>query len=126
MGDPRLFKRPASLAEPSATTRPMRQELQAALLAAQSVPPEQLPQLFGDLAEIQATVLARLAVPVQVAAATDELVDIAEASRRLSISRSFLYRHTCRLAFSRRVGRRLLFSSRGIDHYQDSAITPRL
>jgi hypothetical protein len=68
------------------------------------------------LEEIKATALARLTVPVP-AAVNNELVGIEEASRRLSMSKSYLYRNSNRFAFTRHVGRRLLFSTGGIDQY---------
>jgi hypothetical protein len=45
----------------------------------------------------------------------DELISAAEAAQLLGISKSFLYRR--KLAFSVRVGRRAMFSKRGIERF---------
>lgn len=44
----------------------------------------------------------------------DTLVDVSEASKRLGMSTSYLYRNHENLAFTRRVGRSLRFSTLGI------------
>jgi predicted DNA-binding transcriptional regulator AlpA len=77
---------------------------------------EELPRFIGDLEQIRVIALARLmaAAPVSIA---DELVGIEEASRRLNISKSYLYRHSGQFPFARRIGRKLVFSSLGIDRY---------
>lgn len=93
----------------------MREELQPVLTIAQSLPAEELPRLLGDLEEVRATAMLRLATPP--APANDELLDIEEAARRLAISEGYLYRHHKQFPFTRRLGRRLLFSSAGIHEY---------
>jgi excisionase family DNA binding protein len=95
----------------------MRDELQFALVAARTLPPEELPGLLGELREVEVTALARL-TQVQLSAPMDpdELVDVAEAARRLGVSKGYLYRHG-ELPFTRRMGRKLLFSSAGISRY---------
>ena len=112
-GDPRLLNRPASPAASSA----IRPELQDALEAAQKLRREALPTFLGDLETVRATAWARLAVPDQSPAATDKLVDVEEARLRLGVSKTFLYRNSGRFPFSRRIGRKLCFSSVGIDQY---------
>lgn len=47
----------------------------------------------------------------------DENLSIDEAAQRLGISKDFLYRHD--LPFKVRIGRRVLFSSRGISRWLD-------
>lgn len=47
----------------------------------------------------------------------ERLLDIEEAAARLNISKDYLYRHHKQLPFSRRIGRKLLFSSVGISEY---------
>jgi len=116
-GDSQLLKRPASLAASSTTTRPVGEELQAALNAARTLPPEALPGFLGSVETIRATAWARLAIPVQSAAMTDKLIGVEEASLRLGISKAFLYRNSARFEFTRRIGRKLCFSSVGIDQY---------
>lgn len=95
----------------------MRQELQAALDQARSIAANELPRLLGDLEEIRATALARLSAPSSPAEQPDELIDVAEAARRLGVSPEYLYRNHNRLPFTRHAGRKLLFSSKGIEHF---------
>jgi hypothetical protein len=95
----------------------MRQELENALTAARILPVQDLPRLLGDLEEVRATALARLAVPAPHTTPNDVLVDVDEASRRLGMSKTYLYHHWHMFAFTRHIGRRVLFSSDGIDKY---------
>jgi len=94
----------------------MRSELETVLRSIERLSPTELPALLAELELVRATALLRMSTqaPTQ---ATDELVDAKEASRRLGISRISLYRRASRLPFSRRIGKRLLFSSQGIDQY---------
>lgn len=94
----------------------MRRELQPALEQARALPPDQLPALIGDLAEINAVALARLSTPTT-PPRPDENLDVNEAARRLGVSKNFLYRHHDRYKFAHREGRRLLFSSNGLDSH---------
>jgi hypothetical protein len=93
----------------------VRQELQAALDLAGSVPAAELPRLLGDLREVEAVALARLASPP--IETKDELLDVPTAAARLSVSPDYLYRNHRRFPFVRRMGKRLLFSSAGLDAY---------
>lgn len=95
----------------------MRNELQLVLLAAKELPVGDLPGLLGELEEIRVTALARLTAPERVPQQADKLLDIGEAARRLGVSKDFLYRNQRDFHFSRRLGRRLLFSALGIDNY---------
>jgi excisionase family DNA binding protein len=94
----------------------MRSELEAALELARSLPPDELPRLLGDLEEIRATVAARLITPAK-SASTDVNLEVSEAAHRLGVSPDYLYRHSKRFPFTRRIGRKLLFSSSGLDSY---------
>ena len=94
----------------------MRRELESVLAAAQILPVEELPRLLGDLEEVRTTALARLTAPPR-QTEPDELLDIREASRRLGVSTDYLYRHHRKFPFTRRVGRKVLFSSLGIGQY---------
>ena len=47
----------------------------------------------------------------------DELIDVSEASRRLGISEDYLYRNHKSFACTRHMGRKLLFSARGIEKH---------
>ena len=108
----------------SATTQPIRQELRAALAAAETLPRADLPRFVGDLEEIRAVAFARLIAPTPVQQPPDELLSVQEAARRLGVSRDFLYRHHRRLPFSRRMGRNLLFSAQGIQKYIQRGYDP--
>jgi excisionase family DNA binding protein len=94
----------------------MRPELQPVLVQARTLAPEDLPGLIGDLAEINAIATARLAAPAA-APEPDRMLDVEEASRRMGVSKAYLYRAHKRLSFARRQGRKLLFSSAGLDTY---------
>lgn len=94
----------------------MRAELQAVLSAARQLPPEELPKLLGELEEIRCTAMARLIAPVP-SQPPDELLDVEAAARRLGMSKDYLYRHADSFPFTRRMGRSLRFSARGIDAY---------
>ena len=95
----------------------MRAELQDVLTAVKELPPEQLPRLLGELEEIRCTAIARLSAPAPVQSQPDELLDVAEAARRLGLSRDYLYRHSREFPFTRRIGKRLLFSISGMEKY---------
>jgi excisionase family DNA binding protein len=106
----------------------MRQEFQFLLRAAREIPADELPGLLGEIEEIRYTALARLNAPAKgLSAEPDKLLTIEEAARRLSVSCDYLYRHKEELAFTRRMGRRLLFSSSGIETYirQQNGLTAR-
>jgi hypothetical protein len=95
----------------------MRNELQTVLMAARELPVDELPRLMGELEEIRCTAMSRLAAPASALAPADELLDASAAARRLGISKDYLYRNHRALSFTRRVGRRLLFSASGIEKY---------
>jgi excisionase family DNA binding protein len=94
----------------------MRDALEAVLNLARSLPREELPRLLGDLAEISATASARLSSAV-VESRPDELLDVEETARRMGVSKDYLYRHQRKFPFARRIGRKLLFSSSGLDKF---------
>jgi hypothetical protein len=83
---------------------------------ARRLPAEQLPRFMGALEEVRATALLRLSAPA-VAVQHDELLNIREAAGRYGVSTDYLYRHAAQLPFTRRMGRKLLFSSQGMDEY---------
>ena len=93
----------------------MRNELQTVLMAVRELPADELPRLLGELEEIRCTALARLAAPAP--AGSDELLDVQEASQRLGVGTDYLYRHHRKFPFTRRMGRKLLFSSLGVGEY---------
>lgn len=80
------------------------------------MPPEALPRLLGDLAEIMATAQQRLSAPAPVIP-IDELLSVGEAAKRLHCSKVYLYKNALNLPFARHLGRSLRFSSVGITEY---------
>jgi excisionase family DNA binding protein len=96
----------------------MRQEFQFLLRAVRETPANELPGLLGEIEEIRYTALARLTTTANFSSSgPDQLLSIAEAACRLNVSQDYLYRHGKELPFTRRMGRRLLFSSSGIDRH---------
>ena len=94
----------------------MRDELQSVLDSLGQMERDDLPQFLGELETIRATALLRLSAPVPVPR-HDELIDVAAAAKRLGMSTDWLYGHHSKLPFTRQNGRKLLFSSLGIDEY---------
>lgn len=94
----------------------MRDSLESVLDMARSLPREDLPRLLGDLAEISATANARLTSSV-VETRSDEMLDVEESARRMGVSKDYLYRHQKKFTFARRIGRKLLFSSVGLEKF---------
>lgn len=83
-----------------------------------ALPAAALPAAVTAVAALLASVASR-AIGSQPSArpeaqVADENLSVEEAARRLGISKDYVYRHARRLPFTRRVGRRLLFSSRGL------------
>ena len=96
----------------------VRDELQPVLRFAKELPPEQLPRLLGEIEEVRCTALARMAVNISTSCSDrDELLAVEEASRRLGVSKDYLYRHSDEFPFTRRMGRKLLFSRIGIERH---------
>ena len=92
----------------------MWDEIKSELLQmAEKLQAEQLPRFFGDLEEIRRTAEMRLRVATRIQPEGDVLLTVAEASKRLCVSKDTLYRNE--FAFTCRVGRRRLFSRDGID-----------
>jgi predicted DNA-binding transcriptional regulator AlpA len=89
--------------------------LKPALEEAKTVPAESLPRFLGDLAEVAATAQQRLCAPAPVQPA-DELLSVRQAAQKLGCSTDFLYKRGP-FPFARRLGRKLMFSSNGIDKY---------
>lgn len=83
---------------------------------ARMLPADELPRLLGDLEEVRCIALTRLSTPA-IASTPDELLEVPEAAARLSVSPNYLYRHSRHYPFTRREGRKLLFSAKGIEQY---------
>src|SRR5262249_9045977 len=94
----------------------MRASLQTVLASVQDLQPEEVPALLGELEVIKATALLRLSQPPPPVQA-DELLHVDAAAQRLGMSAQYLYRHADTLPFTKRNGRSLRFSSRGIEQY---------
>jgi predicted DNA-binding transcriptional regulator AlpA len=99
-----------SVLGPSTT---VRQELQVALGLARNLPTDSLAEFLGQIEIIRITAFARLTSPTL--ETNDHLLNVEEASKRLNVSEDWLYRHHEQLPFTRRQGRKLLFSSNGIN-----------
>ncbi len=90
--------------------------------AVTEVSPHDVPVLLGHIEQLKAALWARLlgAAPPDgknQSADGDTLVDVTEAAQRLSVSEDYLYRRHKRLPFTVRIGKRVLFSSKGIEKY---------
>lgn len=82
----------------------------------EGTPAPELPQLIGDLEAARAAAWARLTAPAtdkpsDVSGHEARNLDVAEAAKRLGISRDWLYRHASELPFAVRIGRRVVFDS---------------
>jgi len=84
---------------------------------ASTLPREQLPAFLGGLETARMTARERLLSPpvATVQATDDRLIDIQEAAQRLGVSFHYLRRHE--FPFTRHIGKRVLFSSEGIQKY---------
>jgi hypothetical protein len=94
----------------------MREKFHPVLLAVKETPKNELPILVSELTELLSLAVARLAAPA-VQPEPDTLLDVEEAAHRLHVSEDYLYHHHPQFAFTRRVGRKLLFSASGIEAY---------
>src|SRR5579864_3249577 len=97
----------------------MRPELESALSQARSLATTELPRFLGELEEIRAIAFARLIGPPPVITQPDEeLLDIAEAARRLNLSRTTLYALITRGELkSRTIGRRRMIPRAAIEGF---------
>lgn len=81
---------------------------------------DQLPALLLSLAACLARTSARLLKDQDTAdspADPDANLSVEQAAQRLGVSPDWLYRNHRQLPFTRRIGRRLLFSSRGLERW---------
>jgi excisionase family DNA binding protein len=93
------------------------EQLRAAWDAIRDAGAEQLPELIGQLESLKAQAWARLTAQPAAVPQRDELLDVEQAAGRLSVSKDYLYRNAKSFPFTKRMGRKLLFSSNGIDQY---------
>jgi len=82
-------------------------------------PPDDLPRLVGDFEAARAAAWSRMLAPRAPAAEAgpDQNLSVEEAASRLGLSKDYLYRHADRLPFALRIGRKLLFSARGLEKW---------
>lgn len=85
-------------------------------------PTAELPQLVGDLEAARAAAWARLTAPStepppDAPRPEPRNLDVAEAARRLGMSRDWLYRHAAELPFALRIGRRVVFDSVALERW---------
>ncbi len=90
--------------------------------AVTEVSAHEVPALLGHIEQLKATLWTRLLGAPSPdgkshGADGDTLLDVTEAARRLKLKEDFLYRHHKRLPFTVRIGRRVRFSSNGIEKY---------
>ncbi|MBI3895104.1 MAG: hypothetical protein HY313_04155 [Acidobacteria bacterium] len=85
------------------------------------IPSETIPAMLGELERLKATLWTRLSLPQRNGNETgesgDRLLDAKEAAAMLHTSADYLYRHSAKLPFTVRMGRKVLFSEAGIGRY---------
>jgi excisionase family DNA binding protein len=94
----------------------MRSELTRVLDLAQSLPPDELAVLLGELETVRLIAHGRMNSSA-VATRPDERIEVKEAARRMGVSASYLYRHASKFPFTRRMGRKVLIDRAGLDAY---------
>jgi hypothetical protein len=94
-------------------------DLQQVLAGVDTLAPEDLPRLLGQLREVEAAAMARLyAKPSNSAAIEQEqLLDVEAAAKRLNVSEDYLYRNWKKFPFAHKYDWGLRFSARAIDVY---------
>ena len=79
---------------------------------------EDLPALLGHLERLRAQAWLRLtAAPASQETRQDENLSAADAARRLGVSKDYVYRHAEAFPFAVRIGRRIVFSARGLEKW---------
>jgi len=86
-----------------------------------AAPPEGIPPLLAALSSRLNAATTRLLTlapePANSREPPDENLSVEDAARRLGVSRDYLYRQAGKLPFAVRIGRRLLFSARGLERW---------
>jgi predicted DNA-binding transcriptional regulator AlpA len=95
----------------------MNQQTDVAIPDPKQVPVERIPSLLRQLAGLQIALTARLVQNrnEDYTVSADRLLKIDEAAQKLRTSRDWLYRNSPRLPFTRRIGRSIRFSERGLE-----------
>jgi hypothetical protein len=98
--------------------RPVLAELLTNPAKIEELSREDIPQLRGELTQLDTLLLSRLMTAGKDQdTAEDQLLDVTEAASRLGVSEDYLYHNHKRLPFTRRVGRKLLFSANGLTRH---------
>jgi len=106
----------------------VRREIVALIDIVHTIPVGELPEIIGDVEQVKATAWSRLTMPAaREPAQPDRLIGIDEAAKLYGMSKSFMYRNHKKFPFTRRKGRKLLFSFAGImaDISTKESWTPR-
>lgn len=85
------------------------------LSALTTIEQDEIPAALGALAEADARLRLRLvASPALPCAEADRLLTVEDVAQRLAVAEDYVYRHADGWPFTRRVGRNLRFSDRGL------------
>jgi excisionase family DNA binding protein len=98
----------------------VRRELEDALRLARDLDREELPRLLGELEEVRATAMGRLATP-PAPTQPDRSLSVDELASRMGVSRDYVYHHHHEWPFTRRRGKKLVFSENGLERWQKMA-----
>jgi hypothetical protein len=81
------------------------------------IPVERIPSLLTQLAALQTALAVRLMPNAEETfdASSDKLLKVGEAAQRLRTTPDWLYRHSPHLPFTRRLGRSIRFSEKGLE-----------
>ncbi len=109
-------------------TTPLPHDLVALLVDpahSQEVPVEAIPTLLCQLSALQSALASRLGAVPQTAPprsslSNDRLLKADDVATRANLSRDYVYRHADRFPFTRRIGRALRFSEKGLTRWLDS------
>ncbi len=88
----------------------------------ETLPPELVATLRGELAKLDTLLLAQVLKPYagsqdEHAGQGDRRLNVQEAAAKLGVTKDYLYRHAGSLPFTVRIGRGLGFSEAGIERY---------
>jgi excisionase family DNA binding protein len=100
----------------TAASGPQNNLLERLRAVACDLPARELPNFIGELEAVKAIAWSRLGSPVA-SLPHDELLSVELAAQRLGVSKDYLYRHSEQYPFTRRAGRKLLFSASGIEKH---------
>lgn len=99
---------------PEVPPEKMKREIQSLLELVNVTPTDEIPRLLGDLERIRVTAFVRL---TRRAEEKEELLSVEAAASKLNVSTDYIYRNHAKFSFTRREGRKLLFSSVGLNAY---------